>query len=92
MSIHAKYDSDHGEWLGFHSESPIMVVSGNTEEIVRDIVRKNLVWYHERQVKKREQEVLNALASVIQFGRESELVEDTAPSEMSIYEEPNQGC
>lgn len=90
MSIHTRYDSDHAEWLGFHTSPPIMTVSGDTEEIVHDIIQKNLVWYRERQVKKREQEVLRALAEVVRFVPSEEVV-DTAPSEMSIYGD-SQGC
>lgn len=91
IDITTKYDEELG-WLAMTSESPYMCVSGVTEEIARSVVEKALLWHAERAMKQREREVLSALSEIVKIDPSPEFV-DTAPSEMSIYEEyPNEGC
>ncbi len=80
--------NNEGLWAAIHDESPIMTVVGDTEEIVRSIVERNLVWYAERQAAK----VIAAEAEVIDIPSKRE--PDLGTSDSSGIDESSymSGC
>lgn len=86
IDIETRYDEEHRDWLGFTTESPYMCVSADTEEIARSVVEKGLAWYLEKQVSRRQLEVIAALSEVIPFKTKGQDA-DTLPSEILAVDE-----
>lgn len=77
----------NGEWKAWTESAPLMEVFGNTQPIVVGIIERFQVWYLEREVKRRHREMVQALSEVIEIDAKPIVHEDTAPSEITIYED-----
>ena len=67
---------ENGEWEAYTEESPWMYVRGDTKDIAVGIVERALVWYQEKTVRIRHEEMLAELNKMVLLPAPSHPKED----------------